>query len=329
MTFRRILNFFRILLSYYYSRIIKKPVQGGLPFSISFEPSNLCNLSCPECPTGKNILKREKGIASLSTARTVLDQVSSQAFYLNLSFQGEPFLNPDVIKMIRMAKQRKMFVTISTNGHFLDPETCFQIVESGLDSILISVDGTTQEVYEKYRIGGSLAKVSEGVRNLVDAKINAKKRHPRITLQFLVFRHNEHQIKEIRQMARLWGADTVKLKTAQIYNFETGSSRMTTIQRFSRYIAIPEKNADKNTGQEKYRIKYHLSNHCFRLWSTCVITWDGRVVPCCFDKNADFEMGNICYEIFKDIWFGEKFNHFRENILNNRKGVFICRNCVK
>ena len=62
-----------------------------------------------------------------------------------------------------------------------------------------------------------------------------------------------------------------------------------TIDKYSRY------RKDKNG---KMQIKSGLSNHCWRLWHANVITWDGLVVPCCFDKDAHAPAGQPADAIF-------------------------------
>jgi radical SAM protein with 4Fe4S-binding SPASM domain len=193
-----------------------------------------------------------------------------------------------------------------------------EIVESGLDRILISIDGTTQEVYEQYRVNGTLQKVLDGTKLLVEARKNLKSRTPHIIFQFLVVRPNEHQIEDAKHLANEYKVDEIRFKTAQVYDYKNGNPLIPTIEKYSRY---------KRLSNGKFTVKSSLDNHCWRMWSGAVVTWDGKVVPCCFDKDATHEMGNLSKEDFKSIWKGKTYSAFRKQLLKGRKEIDICKNC--
>ena len=136
----------------------------------------------------------------------------------------------------------------------------------------------------------------------------------------------ENQIEEIKILGKSLGVDRVKLKTAQFYDFENGNPLMPDEERWSRYRLRDEGRGTKETNPI-FKIKNPLTNRCFRMWSGCVITWDGKVVPCCFDKDAEHCMGDLKKQSFQEAWKGEKYQRFRQTILRNRKSIDICRNC--
>lgn len=253
-----------------------------------------------------------------------IDQLLPDLSYLTLYFQGEPYLNPNFFGMVGYARSKKIFVTTSTNGHFLNEENARKTVESGLNTLIVSVDGTDQQVYEQYRIGGKFDTVIAGMEALVKAKRTLRAQHPRIILQFLVLKSNQHQIKEIKRLGKTLGVDKVELKSAQFYDFEQGNPLMPDIAEYSRYRAV-----SGNTSSPKFIPKNSLPNRCFRMWSSCVITWDLKVVPCCYDKDANHEMGDLSVHTIHEIWRGEFYNHFRKKILSNRKSIEMCRNCLQ
>jgi MoaA/NifB/PqqE/SkfB family radical SAM enzyme len=109
-------------------------------------------------------------------------------------FQGEPFLNPDFLTMVQYAVSKKIYTATSTNAHYLTDAVAKRTVESGLDRLIISIDGTTQETYQQYRVGGRLDKVLQGAANIVKWKKELKSKTPFVVFQFLVVRHNEHQV---------------------------------------------------------------------------------------------------------------------------------------
>ena len=162
LTLRRAWNALKVLTSYYISRHTGKAVQWGLPISISIEPTTSCNLRCPECPSGLRSFTRATGMLQSDFFRQTIDQLHRDLFYLVFYFQGEPYLNPAFLDMVRYASQKRIYTATSTNAHYLTEENARRTIESGLDRLIISIDGTTQEVYEQYRVGGQLQKVLEG-----------------------------------------------------------------------------------------------------------------------------------------------------------------------
>jgi radical SAM protein with 4Fe4S-binding SPASM domain len=321
LTVRRTWNAFKVLGSYYLSKLSKRPIQWGRPISISFEPTTSCNLRCPECPSGLRAFTRPTGMLKNDFYTQTIDQLSSELLYLVFYFQGEPYLNPGFLDMVRYAASKKIYTATSTNAHYLNDENARKTVESGLDRLIISIDGTTQEVYQQYRVGGSLHKVLDGTKNLVNWKKKLNSKTPHIIFQFLVVRPNEHQVNEIKQIGKEYGVDEVRFKTAQVYDYVNDPHRLIpAADKFSRY----RKNANGAT-----TVKNRLSNHCWRLWHATVITWDGIVVPCCFDKDAQHKLGDLKGKSFNEIWHNKEYRAFRSKLLNGRKNIDICSNCTE
>lgn len=319
LTPRRGINLLRLYSSYYLSRYSGRARHWGNPFTISVEPTTSCNLRCPECPSGLRKFTRDTGMINLELYGKILDQLSPDLFYLILYFQGEPYLNPVFFRMVEEAKKKRIYTATSTNAHFLTDNLARKTVESGLDRIIISLDGLDQQTYEKYRVGGSLDKVIEGTKNLVRWKKELKSRTPFIILQFIVFSTNEHQVAELKKVARELGVDKLELKTAQVYNYEKGNDLIPSQKEYARY----------KMQNGKFVIDNPLNNHCLRMWRGCVITWDGLVVPCCFDKDAEHRLGDLKTESFREIWRGERYREFRDKLFSDRKAIDICRNCTE
>lgn len=320
LNFRKSWNALQVISSFYWSSLLKKPLQWGLPFNISIEPTTQCNLGCPECPSGLKSFTRDTGSLEIDFYYKFLEENYKHLIYLYFYFQGEPYLHPKFLELVKAASAKNIYTVTSTNAHFLTPRKAEETVLSGLDRILISIDGSTQETYESYRIGGKLSKVLEGTKNLVAAKKRLKSRTPHIIIQFLVVRPNEHQIPEILRLGKELEVDEVKLKTAQIYDYKQGSDLIPTQEQYSRY---------KQNSDGTYSIKNKLENKCWKLWHSCVVTWDANIVPCCFDKDAKYAMGNLKEKSFKDIWRNEAYVKFRTQLLNKRKSIDICTNCTE
>ncbi len=319
LTPRRVLNMMKVWSSYHVSKWTKKSIQWGMPISISFEPTTSCNLRCPECPSGLRAFSRPTGMLKKDFFRETIDQISKDLTYLVFYFQGEPFLNPDFLNMVHYAASKKIYTATSTNAHYLKDDVAKRTVESGLDRLIISIDGTTQKTYQQYRIGGSLNKVLEGAGNIVKWKKELKSRTPFIIFQFLVVRHNEHQIEEVKKLAKQIGVDDVWLKTAQVYDYENDPNKLIPVnQKYSRY---------KRDKEGKMQFRGNNENHCWRLWHDPVITWNGAVVPCCFDKDAQHQLGNLNEQSFKELWKNGTYNQFRSKVLQSRQNIDICANC--
>ena len=280
LSFLKLWNLSLLYISFYVSRILKKPIQWGLPTSISFEPTTSCNLRCPECPSGLRQFSRETGTLKIDFFRKTIDEVYKDLSFLIFYFQGEPYLNPNFLEMVAYANKKNLFTITSTNAHFLSPEVARKTVLSGLDRLIISIDGTTQEVYEQYRKAGKLANVLEGTNNMVAARKSLGVNHPEIFFQFLVVKPNEHQMEEVKVLAKSLEVDGVLFKSAQVNDFENGNPLIPSLTRFSRY---------KEVGPGKFEIKNKLKNQCWKLWHSAVSTWDGHMIPCCFDKDAKYK----------------------------------------
>jgi radical SAM protein with 4Fe4S-binding SPASM domain len=319
LTPRRVLNGAKVWSSYQLSKLMKKPLQWGYPVSISFEPTTSCNLRCPECPSGLREFTRPTGMLKKDFFTQTIDEIYKDLMYLVFYFQGEPYLNPDFLKMVKYAHDKGIYTATSSNAHYLTDAKAKETVESGLDRLIISIDGTTQDVYQQYRVGGKLDKVLEGARNIVKWKKELKSKTPFVFFQFLVVKPNEHQIEDVKRLAKEIGVDQVRFKTAQIYDYENDPNNLlTSIDKYSRY----KKDKDGNM-----QIKSGLQNHCWRLWSANVITWDGLVVPCCFDKDATHQLGNLKTQSFKETWHNDNYKQFRRELMTSRKNIDICANC--
>lgn len=319
LTLRRLWNGCKVYTSFRLSRLINKPIQWGMPISISFEPTTSCNLRCPECPSGLREFTRPTGMLKKDFFQETIDEIYKDLLYLIFYFQGEPYLNPQFLEMVNYANRMGIYTATSTNAHYLTDENARKTVESGLDRLIISIDGTTQDVYQQYRVGGKLDKVIEGAKNIVKWKKELNSKTPFVFFQFLVVKPNEHQIADIKALGREIGVDQVRFKTAQVYNYqEDPNGLIPTNNKYSRY----KKGADGTM-----KVKSGLKNYCWKLWHANVITWDGLVVPCCFDKDAMHQLGNLKTQSFKETWKNSNYHQFRAELLNSRKNIDICSNC--
>lgn len=315
---RKIVNLIKLYLSFWISKWKGSPVVWGVPATLTVEPTTACNLGCPECPSGLKSFTRPTGNLKLETVDLVLEELAPSLTYLNFYFQGEPYIHKDFFQLVQKANTKGVFTCTSTNAHFLNDKTAEATVKSGLDKLIISLDGITQETYESYRVNGELNKVLEGTRKILDWKEKLKSKTPLVVFQFLVVKPNEHQIEDAKDLAKQIGVDKITFKTAQIYDYKNGSPLIPSKSEYSRY---------KKMTDGTYQIKNTLENQCWRMWRGSVITWDGKVIPCCFDKDAQHEMGNVHSNSFINIWHSNSYMNFRKGVIKSRGSIDICKNC--
>ncbi len=320
ITLRRLWNLLLLRMSYVIN-ILKKDMQPwGMPYSISVEPTTHCNLHCLECPSGQRQFSRKTGNLDVETYRHIIREMHTHLLYMILYFQGEPYLNKYFFDFIRIAKKHRIYTATSTNGHYLTEENARKTIDAGLDRLIISVDGVDQKTYEKYRVGGNLQSVKKGIETLVRIKKEKKSPKPYIILQFIVFGTNEHQIPEVKRLASELGVDRIELKSAQIYDYRKGSPLIPKNEKYSRYHRLAD---------GTYEMKNKMLNRCWRMWASCVLTWDAQVVPCCFDKDAHYTMGSLLKDGFPQIWENKQYKNFRKKVFTDRQSIDICQNCTE
>ena len=318
-TIKRAINAVKVLSSFTIARIVRKPVLWGMPISYSIEPTNHCNLKCPECPSGLGSLTRPLGLLNPDDFNKLIDDISSTGFYIQLFFQGEPFINKNLYGMINYAREKNMYVSISTNGHFINEENVDTVLKNTPDKIIYSIDGLDEESYQNYRVGGTFEQADAGLRSLLKRKRKINQKHPFTELQFIVMKQNEHQLDEVMNYGKEVGVDKVVFKTMQISSYENALKFLPSNKKYRRYII----------DNGSFGIKGKMKNHCFAVWRTSVITWDGKVVPCCFDKDAEYELGLTNGKSFKDVWHSDEYNNYRSRILGDRKSISMCTNCTE
>lgn len=297
-----------------------------MPFSLGIDPGNICNLRCPLCPTGKSEPGAKKGFMSFRLFKQIFDQLKEDLSEINLYNWGEPLLNKDLIRMIRYVKEcnKNIKVLTSTNLNVNDNALLEEFISSGIDQVVVSCDGVSQAVYEKYRVGGNLDLVMKNLKFLVN-KNKLSSKNTLITWNFLVFKHNEHEIEAAKEMAKDLG---VKLEVGLMRtslkdeilrphekNIEIDSDWIPDNPDYSAY--------DKVNLCTKKKIKT-----CKKLWQSISVNCNGLVFPCCAVYDERFAFGDSKKDSLKDIWNNKKFVSARKEVLNkNLPATTICGIC--
>lgn len=322
LTRSRFINALRCYASYALNRLgsalFRTPYTiHHTPLFVSVEPSAVCQLRCPACPVGLRNneiteLRHSDRLLKKELWERVLSQIKDSAFVVQFYFQGEPLLNKDLPLMIREAHDAGLYTIVSTNAQAMTPELANALVAAGLDRIIISMDGLTQETYEAYRVGGSLDQCKAALRWLREAKKTLT-----IELQVLRLKSNEHEWRAFRKEYKALGADRLVFKTAQLYDYRHGHPLMPSEPRYRRY----EQHADGLWYRKP------LGKGCFRVWSGVVIAANGDVLPCCYDKDHAHAYGNIRTASLRELFSGPAARTFRTQAMQETPK--ICQECWK
>ncbi len=289
------------------------------PVSVFIEPTNICNLRCPLCASGAGTLDRPAGSMPLDDFKRIIDMLPDSVAELYLWGQGEPFLAADFLDMVAYASRKGYRTNVSTNGHFLEKPDA--VIESGLDRLIISLDGADAETYNAYRVGGNFNRVTDGIRSLAEQK-KITGAGPVIELQYLVTKNTRDGIPAFSELAASLGADKTVFKTLQADSFEGGKDFLPDDLNMTRY----RRNAD---GEIETDMVWYLRNRCLRIYYSLQIDWQGNVLPCCFDKDSDHIMGNVMNEHITALWNGDRFRAFRRTLIEKGRIFPMCRDCTE
>jgi radical SAM protein with 4Fe4S-binding SPASM domain len=310
--------------------VYRKPSRPwAMPTHLQVEPSAHCNLHCALCAVTTG-LGRPQGHMDLELFKRLLDETGDYVFTLIFFDWGEPFVNPDAFEMIAYAKTKRVKVIASTNGHiFTRKEKADQLIRSGLDSIIFAIDGVTQETYERYRQGGTLATALAGLRMVTERKKALGSKTPLVNFRFIAMAHNEHEIPLVKKLAPSLGADALTFKTVNPFLGDTYADReQAETERGLLYLPKDERyrrfKLDPRTGRPRRRRR----NPCRQLWTTPSIHWDGTICPCTFDSRERYPLGNLNEQSFREIWQGEAYRELRRRFRSDRDRLELCADCT-
>ena len=267
----------------------------GFPFEWEIDTTNICQLKCPLCHTGLGTVHREKGVMSFSMYQDIIRQIKDYCIWLSLYSWGEPFLNKDIAKYVACAHEAKIATIMSSNlNKPLTPSMVEELVHSGLDVLIISLDGTTQDVYEVYRVGGHLDRVLDNIKLLVEKRRELGSATPYLEWQYIVMKQNEGQVPEAKRLADALGVDNIVFKRV---DFPHGTDDETLARR---WLPMGEDWKDRENPLEK---PYHEDGErCWRLWRSAVVNWDGGYAPCCYLTDASDDFGSVRDQSIETIW---------------------------
>lgn len=324
LSYKKIFNWIRTEAAIY----LKRVDPWGWPTHVQLEPTSLCNLKCELCPVTTG-LHRKTGNMEYSLFKNFLNEVGDYLLLIMFWDWGEPLINPRIYEMIKLAKDRGIKTVTSTNAHLLaNQENAEKLVRSGLDTLIIAIDGATQETYTKYRKSGNIKTVLEGIRCVVEAKNKIGAENPLVNMRFIPMRHNEHELSQMINLAAEMDVDVLSIKTLNpasndMYNLnrESGETNVAFLP-LSPGLRRFRYNED-NAGLE--RVRRHP--FCKNPWNAPTVHWDGTISPCTYDYEERFPFGRLEEKTFKEIWFGIPYKEFRTRLRKQWPDVMMCGNC--
>lgn len=296
-------------VSTFISGHLSKSLMPPYPSAIIIDPVNTCNLRCPLCPTGLKKLSYKPTVMSSNAFQIIIERIPSLK-HICLFNWGEPFLNPSLFEMISYANQANIRVTVHSNFSFKKDRNFFlNILKSQLDTLVISLDGTSQESYSRYRIGGDFDLVLSNIKTLARAKYEQNCKHPTIIWKFIVNRFNEKEIANAKKMAQTLG---VQFETAFLGLSDDlpDLDLKNTIEERKAYWLPMNKRYQHPYYRNQYKIPL-INSCCTELFQTMVVNPDGKVFPCCWVTDTKYAFGDLTKESLEDIWYNSKYLYSR------------------
>ena len=324
LSYKKLFNGIRVGLSIY----MKSTRAWGKPTTLQVEPASVCNLQCALCPITEG-MGRPTGKMDFALFKKAIDEIGDYVFLMILWEWGEPFLNPAVYDMIAYAKKRNINIISSTNAHvFANKENADKLIKSGIDLIIVAIDGISQDTYARFRQTGKLERALKGTRNLVAAKRALNSQTPLINFRFIVTKHNEHELPEAKKLARSLGIDVLTIKTLNPYDFYSANVS----KRQACYDGLLPQDARyqrfRYEGPVGDRQRIRRNPKCTRVWDCLTIHWNGVVCLCTYDYKEKYIHGNVKTNTVKNVWFGTPNRSLRRTFRDDWEQIDLCRNCT-
>jgi len=295
------------------------------PYSAMIEIGNTCNLQCPTCPTPRQKILRKKELMSFSNFILTIDSIKNSIHVVYLYYTGEPLIHPDICKMINYVHQKNLYSIISTNATLLDQKIADELLFSGLDEIILCLDGITQESFSSFRKKADFFEVMRNIGYFCKQKQRLKLKKPFIKLQVILNKLNQNEIRGIKKLSDCLKVDCLHIKSLALCEHVYSKDEIKKLAD----IFFPD-------GKEyKDKIRYKQENHkliinnppskCSLAESQFVVLVDCKISMCCYDLNGNYIYGNILAEKFDDIWFNSDVKKVRE--LANEKKHSLCKVC--
>jgi radical SAM protein with 4Fe4S-binding SPASM domain len=293
------------------------------PYYYFVDVGNLCTLSCPLCPTGNGTLRRTRRLMSMETYRAILDRIRRYAIVVSAYNLGEPFLNPRLLDFIELTQACNVGTNLSSHFNWPASVDAKDIVRSGLEYITASIDGVSAETYREYRVGGDLELALANLAALTAARRELSRSTPFIEWQFMVFRHNEHELPKARDLAMKLGVDHLRFVPPTFPPELTDDPAVR--DRWLPSNPLFRTFDPALAGQRGYI----RSQRCFYLYRTLTVDPDGSVVPCCFARKPEHTFDNLLAHPLEEVWNNGSYRSARALFSKHAAGRprVLCDDC--
>lgn len=296
----------RVQLARSYLR--KETVVSGFPAHLKIELTNYCNLRCPMCPL--HLMEREVDYMDAALFRKILDEAAGRVEFAYLHFLGESLFHPELGEIIAYGKSKGVALGLSTNGTALTERKAREVLESGLDFMIISFDGATKETYEKYRLGANFEKTIANVRRFFELKRQVPNSLTAV-VQMLYLDETQGEVEKFRELWSDVSGARVMVKKVK----DWGGALLQDLAEDNPQTFVP---------------KTILQAPCSLLWMEISILWDGSVVPCSNTYDKTNLLGNVLERTIAEIWNGPAIQEMRRKHVANTVGeVPICNTCPR
>jgi len=313
---RKVANLLRVEMEY---RLRRTEVKGK-PYILIVDPLNVCNLRCPLCPTGVKDLGREQGKMSWETFTRTIDELAPYAYEVNLHNWGESLLHPHIFEMISYIRDRNIATNMSSNFNKVTDEKIDQLINSGLEYLILSIDGVTQDTYSKYRVRGNIDRVLANAEKLIKRREELGSKTPYIEWQFIVFKHNAHEVERARELAEKMGIDRFRVIPPGIpFEFEDPESH-------KRKWFVPDETGGEDTAET---FREQMDTSCFYLYRSFTVNPDGGTAPCCVINGEHNDFGDVKADSVKKIWNNDRYLSARSLFRKDGKASVstVCERC--
>jgi radical SAM protein with 4Fe4S-binding SPASM domain len=319
-------------LSRFFASVRKRPlVVNNKPVTAQIEPTSVCNLGCEFCIRDK--VGVPIGTMSFENFKTILDKLDG-LYKVHLSGQGEPFINPDIFKIMEYANKKGVLINTNSNGTIFTKATIDKICNVEIGEIAFSLESTKKKMFEEMRKGANFDDVTVKVKNLIE-ELNRRNKKTIISFAVTILRENIEEIPDFVKLAKKLGVKKIKYQTLQskedyVENYTDKAKSQDVSKVFDEIktqVDKAEKIAKKNGIDIIFDEGLKSPHGCVWPWRGIYITWNGDVTPCCKTLTPkDCGLGNVLREDFWKVWNSKTYQMYRA-MLRKRKAPGTCRGC--
>jgi radical SAM protein with 4Fe4S-binding SPASM domain len=281
--------------------IRERVVATGLPAHMKIELTNFCNLACPMCPHEQ--MQRAVGYMKPELFRRIIDQSAPWLEFAYLHHLGESLFHGKIGELIRYGRSQGVAMGLSTNATYLDHRKGRTLLESGLDFLVISMDGASPDTYDRMRVGGDFATTVKNVRAFFEQKRQIRN-HLTVVVQMIVTAENHHEVKDF---AALWQEDGAQVMIKEARDW-AGQVKLVQLGKPAPVNRTP----------------------CKMLWTELTVLWDGKIVPCVNVFEHDNVLGDFSKQTLEEIWNGAAMQELRAaHLADAVEDVAVCRTCPR